>query len=89
MNDEFIPDDADFQDEPLELYIDDADEDVEYEEVSSEEVDRVVGLLEDLMETVDSENIRIFLEDAVSSIYYLVYEPEEDDADSGMSSEAA
>ena len=50
----------------------------EYEEISSDEVDRVIGALEDLMETVASENIRAYLEDAINGIFYLVYEDEED-----------
>lgn len=49
----------------------------EYEEISSEEVDRVVGLLEELMGMVQSQNIRDYLEEASSNIYYLVYDEEE------------
>ena len=62
-----------------ELADDDSDE---YEEISSDEVDRVVSALEDLSETIDSENIRVFLEEASERIYHLVYsEGEEDDED--------
>ena len=53
----------------------------EYEEISSEEVDRVVEALDRLMEGVQSENIKHYLEEAASNIYYLVYEEEEDLAD--------
>ena len=51
-----------------------SEEVVEYEEISSEEVDRVVAELEELMETVDSENIRVSLEEAINAIFYLVYD---------------
>lgn len=57
----------------------------EFEEISSEEVDRVVEALDRLIEGVQSENIKHYLEEAASNIYYLVYEEEEDiiaDADS-------
>lgn len=39
----------------------------DYEEISSEEVDRVVESLESLMASVDSENIRAILEDATNN----------------------
>ena len=50
----------------------------EYEEISSEEVDRVVEALDRLIEGVQSENIKHYLEEAASKIYYLVYEEEEE-----------
>jgi hypothetical protein len=50
----------------------------EYEEINSEEVDRVVEALDRLIEGVQSENIKHYLEEAASNIYYLVYEEEED-----------
>ena len=53
----------------------------EYEEINSEEVDRVVDALDRLIEGVQSENIKHYLEEAASNIYYLVYEEEEDLAD--------
>jgi hypothetical protein len=64
----------------------------EYEEICSEEVDRVVEALDRLIEGVQSENVKHMLEEAASSIYFLVYEEEElgaedagdDDADSSM-----
>lgn len=46
----------------------------EYEVISSEEVDRVVEALEDLTETVESDNIRTYLDEAVNNIFYLVYD---------------
>jgi hypothetical protein len=48
-----------------------------YEEITSEEVDRVVEELERLMESVTSENIKSHLEDAINSIFFLVYDDEE------------
>lgn len=51
----------------------------EYEEITSDEVDRVVEALEMLRGTVGSENIRATLEDAISSIFYLVYEEDPSD----------
>lgn len=54
----------------------------QFEEITSEEVDRVVAQLETLIESTDSENIRSYLEEAMNEIYYLVYEEEEGEADS-------
>lgn len=55
-------------------------EDVEeYEEITSEEVDRVVESLERLIESVQSENVRSYLEDAMNGVYYLIYEDEEEE----------
>ena len=59
----------------------------EYEEISSEEVDRVVEAMDRLIEGVQSENIKHYLEEAASQIYYLVYE--EDEESSGDSYEQA
>jgi hypothetical protein len=53
----------------------------EYEEISSEEVDRVVEALDRLIEGAQSENVKHILEEAASSIYYLVYEDEGDQAE--------
>lgn len=60
----------------LNLTTDSADGE-EYEEISSEEVDRVVEALEQLMETVESENIQAFLEEASANILALVYDEED------------
>ena len=60
----------------------------EYEEISSEEVDRVVGLLEELMGMVQSQNIRDYLEEASANIYYLVYDEEDGDAEDAVSDAA-
>lgn len=51
--------------------------DDEFEEISSDEVDRVVGILDDLIETVQSENIQALLEDASNNIFSLVYDEED------------
>lgn len=61
----------------------------EYEEISSEEVDRVVEALDRLIEGVQSENIKHYLEEAASNIYYLVYEEEDDVIDDGSLDQAA
>lgn len=53
-------------------------EDIEYEEIDSDEVDRVVAALEELSATVSSETIRAFLEECSAEVYYLVYEDEEE-----------
>ncbi|MEX0704286.1 MAG: hypothetical protein WD069_19455 [Planctomycetales bacterium] len=52
----------------------------EYEEISSDEVDRVVDALESLYDTVASENIQACLDEAINAIYYLVYDDEEEEA---------
>lgn len=51
--------------------------DDDFEEISSDEVDRVVEALESLAATAESENIRYFLEEATLKIYLLVYGDEE------------
>jgi hypothetical protein len=53
--------------------------DEEFEEITSDEVDRVVAALDDLMESIDSLNIRSYLEEAATNIYCLVYDAEEDE----------
>jgi hypothetical protein len=49
----------------------------EYEEITSDEVDSVIEQLERVMETVQSENIKSYLEDAINNIFFLVYETDE------------
>ena len=53
-------------------------EDQEFEEICSDEVDRVVEVLDGLIENIQSENIKHILEEASSNAYYLVYEDDED-----------
>ena len=57
----------------------DVTDEQEFEEICSDEVDRVVEILDGLIENVQSENIKHFLEEASSNIYYLVYEDAEDE----------
>lgn len=59
-------------------------QDAEYEEITSEEVDRVATALELLGESATSHTIKSMLEECANNIYYLVYEEED-----GISSEAA
>lgn len=53
--------------------------DEEFEEISSDEVDRIVAALDDLIDTCHSENIKFFLEEAASNIFHLVYDQEAGD----------
>ena len=62
-------------------------DDQEFEEITSDEVDRIVDVLDNLIEGVDSENIKHYLEEASSNIYYLVYEDSEDDAEAAEETE--
>lgn len=54
-------------------------EEQEFEEICSDEVDRVVEVLDGLIEKIQSENIKHYLEEASSNIYYLIYEDEEEE----------
>ncbi len=45
----------------------------EYEEITSEDVDRIIAGLEALMGQTKSENIRAYLEEAADQIFDLVY----------------
>ena len=74
----------DATEEDFDLEDDPTESGEEFEEITSEEVDRVIETLEDLVESVESENIRIHLEETINNVFYLVYndddlEPEEDD----------
>uniref|UniRef100_A0A7C4QUI3 Uncharacterized protein n=1 Tax=Schlesneria paludicola TaxID=360056 RepID=A0A7C4QUI3_9PLAN len=55
-------------------------DDIEYEEITSDEVDRVVAALEELAASVTSETIQAFLQEASHNIYYLLYDDDEADA---------
>ncbi|MBX3438549.1 MAG: hypothetical protein KF861_13740 [Planctomycetaceae bacterium] len=48
--------------------------DDEFEEISSDEVDRVCAVLDELIETVHSENIQAYLEECSNNIFSLVYD---------------
>lgn len=83
--------DAEYEDDD---YEDDYEEvaagDDEFEEISSEEVDRVISQLEELIESTESNNIRTHLEEAMNSIFYLVYDDNDlEDDDDDSPSEAA
>ncbi len=52
-------------------------DEIEYEEITSEEVDRVVAAIEELMATTNSETIKAFLEECSTNVYYTVYDDEE------------
>lgn len=78
MSDELIPEDETLEFDAADIEAEYGSDD-EYEEISSEEVDRVVAALEDLMETVESENVRVQLEEALNNVYYLVYDESDDD----------
>jgi len=77
----------DVQDEALaddvpSVYSEDNLDDVEeYEEITSDEVDHIVETLEALVEAVESENIKVYLEDAVNSIHSLIYDGTELDSE--------
>ncbi len=70
-----MSDDLSINPEEVELSVDAADE--EFEEISSDEVDRVVEALEGILATVQSENIQAHLEEAVNNIFALVYDEED------------
>lgn len=53
------------------------DHECEYEEISSDEVDRVVAALETLRDSVESDTIKAFIDECSTSVYYLVYDDEE------------
>ncbi len=83
LDNEFDFDDEE-QDSEVEL-----DSEEEFEEITSDEVDRVIETLEDLVEGVVSENIRAHLENAVNEIFYLVYDDEDLELDDDLPAEAA
>ncbi|MBY0587689.1 hypothetical protein K2X85_10950 [bacterium] len=51
--------------------------DDEYEEISVEEVDRVVAALDQMIQSVESETIRAYLEATAEEISYLIDDEEE------------
>lgn len=56
-----------------------------YEVITSDEVDKVVSAIEQLMKRVQSENIRTILDEAADEVYSLVYS----EASEELESEAA
>ncbi len=59
----------------------------EYEEISSAEVDRVIQSLEALIQSVSSENIRAYLDEAADNIYSLIYDAEGHPCENGDSAD--
>lgn len=49
----------------------------DFEEICSDEVDRIVEALEELVASTQSENIRYFLDEAANRIYELIYDDED------------
>ena len=64
-------------------------DDSEYEEIAYEEVDRVCAALEELRDTVESQNIQAYLDDAINNIYGLVYEEGAEDEEQSILPDAA
>jgi predicted dinucleotide-utilizing enzyme len=86
------PDSEELSDDLSEELSDDSEEleEEEYEEITSEEVDSVVGQLETIIESVSSENIKSHLEEALNSIYFLVYDEDDlEDEDDELLADAA
>jgi hypothetical protein len=88
--------DADSVDDGFEEYADDDSDEIlaedgedEYEEITSDEVDRVVAALENLMDTVESENILTYLEYAANEVFYLVYTDDDLEDPEGTEADAA
>ena len=59
------------------LHHSEVEADEEFEEITSEEVDRVIELLEGVATNVQSQNILAILTEASDSIYELVYDEED------------
>lgn len=83
QNDEAVEEETEVDvEKELEMHADeDGGVESDYEEISSDEVDRVVDALEELVSGVESENIKTYLEEALNAVYYLVYEEEADEED--------
>jgi hypothetical protein len=75
---------------PLDADTDDADvDDDDYEVITSEEVDRVLDVLDQLINDVESENVRACLEEAADAIFSLIYDGEEGDEETDAAQDAA
>ena len=66
-----------------------AQNDDEYEEITSDEVDRIVEALEALINSTESVNIQTYLEEALNNIFYLVYDQEDAEGDDEEVADAA
>ncbi|MDG2207805.1 MAG: hypothetical protein P8K78_07865 [Pirellulales bacterium] len=71
---ELNDDDANFEN-----HLSDADAEYEEEEISTDEVDRVLDTLTNLLESVESSTVHEYLEEAYHHIFSLVYEEEGDE----------
>lgn len=71
-----MSDELSINSEELEISSDASGEE-EFEEISSDEVDRVVEAIDELIATIDSENIQAILEEASNTIFALVYDEED------------
>ena len=76
------------RDEELEA-TDAAQNDDEYEEITSDEVDRIVEALEALINSTESVNIQTYLEEALNNIFYLVYDQDDVEGDDEEVADAA
>jgi hypothetical protein len=74
MSEEYSP-----EFESDEIYEDEYEE-IE-EEISSVEVDRVLESLSSVMESVESESVHAYLEQAYNNVFALVYEEEDESED--------
>lgn len=66
-----------------------AESEDEYEEISSDEVDRIVEAIEVLIDSTQSVNIQTYLEEALNNIFYLVYDEEVEEGAEDDSADAA
>ena len=55
-----------------------AEAEQDFEEISSDEVDRIVDALETLASSSESENIRYYIDEAANHIYDLIYDSDEE-----------
>ena len=78
MSEEFSAEYEDFNDDDtqFESHLSDADAEYEEEEISTDEVDRVLEKLTNLLESVESSTVHEYLEEAYNHIFSLVYEEE-------------
>tara|TARA_R110002096_G_scaffold105707_1_gene232524 strand:- start:2497 stop:2775 length:279 start_codon:yes stop_codon:yes gene_type:complete len=76
------------EDQNLEMDFEEIEGEEEYEEISGEEVDRVVESLEQLIASVDSENVKAYLDDALNNIYYLIHDEDEEMDDAEIEADA-
>jgi hypothetical protein len=65
------------EDAKCEAHREGMEEEYEEEEITSEEVDRVLESLTNLLESVESETVHEYLEETYNQIFSLIYEEEE------------